>query len=58
LNYTFKASRFFALFEAIASLMDDVVLLSKVAAKKTARILDDDFLQMLKKYLDLYLQKN
>ena len=36
------ASGFFALLDDIASLMDDVALLSKVAAKKTAGILGDD----------------
>ena len=36
------ASGFFALLDDIASLMDDVALMSKVAAKKTAGILGDD----------------
>jgi predicted DNA repair protein MutK len=36
------ASGFFALLDDIASLMDDVAVLSKVAAKKTAGILGDD----------------
>lgn len=36
------ASGFFALFDDIAALMDDVALLSKVATKKTAGILGDD----------------
>lgn len=36
------ATGFFALLDDIATLMDDVALLSKVAAKKTAGILGDD----------------
>ncbi len=36
------ASGFFALFDDIATLMDDVATMSKVAAKKTAGILGDD----------------
>ncbi|MFS4417177.1 DUF808 domain-containing protein [Maribacter sp. 2307ULW6-5] len=36
------ASGFFALLDDIAALMDDVVVMSKVAAKKTAGILGDD----------------
>lgn len=36
------ATGFFALLDDIASLMDDVAVLSKVAAKKTAGILGDD----------------
>ena len=36
------ASSFFALFDDIAALMDDVAVMSKVAAKKTAGILGDD----------------
>lgn len=36
------ASGFFALFDDIATMMDDVALMSKVAAKKTAGILGDD----------------
>ena len=36
------ATGFFALLDDIAALMDDVALLSKVAAKKTAGILGDD----------------
>lgn len=36
------ASGFFALLDDIASLMDDVAVMSKVAAKKTAGILGDD----------------
>ena len=36
------ASGFFALFDDIATLMDDVAVMSKVAAKKTAGILGDD----------------
>lgn len=36
------ASGFFALFDDIATLMDDVVTMSKVATKKTAGILGDD----------------
>lgn len=36
------ASGFFALLDDIAALMDDVAVLSKVAAKKTAGILGDD----------------
>lgn len=36
------ASGFFALLDDIASLMDDVAVLSKVSAKKTAGILGDD----------------
>ncbi|OBQ55372.1 DUF808 domain-containing protein [Tamlana sp. s12] len=36
------ASGFFALLDDIASLMDDVVVMSKVSAKKTAGILGDD----------------
>lgn len=36
------ASGFFALFDDIAVLMDDVAVMSKVAAKKTAGILGDD----------------
>ncbi|CAM4156488.1 DUF808 domain-containing protein [Flavobacterium antarcticum] len=36
------ASGFFALLDDIATLMDDVAVLSKVAAKKTAGILGDD----------------
>lgn len=36
------ASGFFALFDDIAALMDDVAVMSKVAAKKTAGILGDD----------------
>ncbi len=35
-------SGFFALFDDIAALMDDVAVMSKVAAKKTAAILGDD----------------
>lgn len=36
------ASGFFALFDDIAALMDDVVLMSKISTKKTAGILGDD----------------
>ncbi len=36
------ASGFFALFDDIATLMDDVAVMSKTAAKKTAGILGDD----------------
>jgi uncharacterized protein len=36
------ASSFFALFDDIATLLDDVAILSKVAAKKTAGVLGDD----------------
>ena len=36
------ASGFFALLDDIAALMDDVSVMSKVAAKKTAGILEDD----------------
>src|SRR3954463_4410358 len=36
------ASSFFALLDDIATLLDDVALLSKVAAKKTAGVLGDD----------------
>ena len=36
------ASSFFALLDDIASVLDDVALLSKVAAKKTAGVLGDD----------------
>ncbi len=36
------ASGFFALFDDIAVLMDDVIVMSKVATKKTAGILGDD----------------
>lgn len=36
------ASGFFALLDDIATLMDDVAVLSKIAAKKTASILGDD----------------
>jgi uncharacterized protein len=35
-------SSFFALFDDIATLLDDVAILSKVAAKKTAGVLGDD----------------
>lgn len=36
------ASGFFALFDDIAALMDDVAMMSKIATKKTAGILGDD----------------
>ena len=36
------ASGFFALLDDIAAIMDDVAVMSKVAAKKTAGILGDD----------------
>ena len=36
------ASGFFALFDDIATLMDDVVVMSKISTKKTAGILGDD----------------
>lgn len=36
------ASSFFALFDDIATILDDVAILSKVAAKKTAGVLGDD----------------
>jgi uncharacterized protein len=36
------ASSFFALFDDIATILDDVAVLSKVAAKKTAGVLGDD----------------
>ena len=36
------ASSFFALLDDIASLLDDVSVLTKVAAKKTAGVLGDD----------------
>ena len=36
------ASGFFALFDDISVLMDDVVVMSKISAKKTAGILGDD----------------
>ncbi|MEW4925247.1 DUF808 domain-containing protein [Algibacter sp. 2305UL17-15] len=36
------ASGFFALFDDIAALMDDVVVMSKISTKKTAGILGDD----------------
>src|SRR3954464_10089412 len=36
------ASSFFALLDDIATLLDDVAVLSKVAAKKTAGVLGDD----------------
>ncbi|MBC7440502.1 MAG: DUF808 family protein, partial [Flavobacterium sp.] len=36
------ASGFFALLDDIASIMDDVAAMSKIATKKTAGILGDD----------------
>lgn len=36
------ASSFFALFDDIASLMDDIAGMTKVATKKTAGVLGDD----------------
>ena len=36
------ASGFFAILDDIAAIMDDVAVMSKVAAKKTAGILGDD----------------
>jgi predicted DNA repair protein MutK len=36
------ASRLLVLMDAIAAILDDVALLSKVAAKKTAGVLGDD----------------
>ena len=36
------ASSFFALFDDIATVLDDVATLAKVAAKKTAGVLGDD----------------
>ena len=36
------ASGFFALLDDISVLMDDVVVMSKISAKKTAGILGDD----------------
>ena len=36
------ASGFFALLDDIAAIMDDVAVMSKIAAKKTAGILGDD----------------
>lgn len=41
-NTLIMASGFFALFDDIAALMDDVAAMSKVATKKTAGILADD----------------
>lgn len=35
------ASSFFALFDDIATLLDDISVMSKVAAKKTASVLTD-----------------
>jgi predicted DNA repair protein MutK len=42
INKLFMASGFFAILDEIAALMDDVAVMSKVAAKKTAGILGDD----------------
>jgi uncharacterized protein len=42
LLFRFMASSFFALFDDIATILDDVAVLSKVAAKKTAGVLGDD----------------
>lgn len=42
INKLFMASGFFAILDDIAALMDDVAVMSKVAAKKTAGILGDD----------------
>ncbi len=39
---TQMASGFFALFDDIAALLDDVAVMSKIAAKKTAGVLGDD----------------
>ena len=36
------ASGFFVLLDDIAAIMDDVAVMSKIAAKKTAGILGDD----------------
>lgn len=41
-NKKYMASGFFALLDDIATLMDDVAAMSKIAAKKTAGILGDD----------------
>ena len=42
------ASGLFALLDDIATLMDDVAVMSKVAAKKTAGILGDDLAECRK----------
>jgi predicted DNA repair protein MutK len=41
-NYINMASGFFAIFDDIAALMDDVAVAAKVATRKTVGILGDD----------------
>lgn len=46
-------SRFFALFDDIATLLDDISVMSKVAAKKTASVLTDDLAVNAEKVVEL-----
>src|SRR5690606_22287497 len=41
-EYSVAGSSFFALFDDIATILDDIAVLSKVATKKTAGVLGDD----------------
>ncbi|WP_308582041.1 DUF808 domain-containing protein [uncultured Pseudomonas sp.] len=47
------ASSFFALFDDIATLLDDISVMSKVAAKKTASVLTDDLAVNAEKVVEL-----
>lgn len=47
------ASSFFALFDYIATLLDDISVMSKVAAKKTASVLTDDLAVNAEKVVEL-----
>lgn len=52
------ASGFFALLDDISVLMDDVAMMSKISAKKTAGILGMIWLSMQKKHQALFLPEN
>lgn len=46
-------SRFFTLFDDIATLLDDISVMSKVAAKNTASVLTDDLAVNSEKVVEL-----
>jgi len=46
-------SSFFALFDDIATLLDDISVMSKVAVKKTASVLTDDLAASAEKVVEL-----
>lgn len=46
-------SSFFALFDDIATLLDDISVMSEVAAKKTVSVLTDDLAVNAEKFVEL-----